>query len=160
RQAREPSAAPAASPPPKLDPLFDGTAGGWIVEHDANSVGEVEVSSGAELQFRYALGGGSVSGQVVAFAHDVPQGTGPRDRFAFTVRAEHPMRISVQIRSSENQSRGERWRRSVYVDRFDQEKVTSFDDFTSIGLTHSGRPPFADIHSVMFVVDTTNTKPG
>ena len=65
------------------------------------------------------------------------------------------MRLSVQLRSD----RG-RWHRSVYVDTFSQERTVSFDDLTPAGITDTDKPPLAEIRNILFVVDSTNTKPG
>jgi hypothetical protein len=54
----------------------------------------------------------------------------------------------------------DRWQRSVYIDTERSERTISFDDVRPVGVTNSPLPPLADIHSIVFVVDTTNTKPG
>jgi hypothetical protein len=68
------------------------------------------------------------------------------------------MRISVQLRGGDGVV--DRWQRSVYVDTFDREHTVFFDDSLPVGTTHTGRAPLPYIRSVMFVVDTTNSKPG
>jgi hypothetical protein len=55
---------------------------------------------------------------------------------------------------------GERGVRSVYLDETSREIAVFFDDMTPAGFTTSRRPLLADVQSVMFVVDSTNTKPG
>ena len=65
------------------------------------------------------------------------------------------MRLSVQLRSDHG-----RWHRSVYVDTFNQERTVYFDDLTPAGSTDSDKPALAEIRSILFVVDSTNTKPG
>ena len=35
-----------------------------------------------------------------------------------------------------------------------------FADMTPIGVTDEPRPPKANVRAIMFVVDTTNTRPG
>ena len=65
------------------------------------------------------------------------------------------MRISVQIRTDKA-----RWQRSIYVDTFNQPHTIFFDEFTPVGETETYRAPLADVRSILFVVDTTNTKPG
>jgi hypothetical protein len=54
----------------------------------------------------------------------------------------------------------DRWQRSVYVDTFDRERTVFFDDCLPVGTTHTDRAPLPHVRSVMFVVDTTNSKPG
>jgi hypothetical protein len=73
-----------------------------------------------------------------------------------TIRAERPMRISVQVRDTTN----DRWQRSIYVDDTAQERTVVFDDVTPVGVTHAPVPAPDAIRNVMFVVDTTNTRPG
>ena len=65
------------------------------------------------------------------------------------------MRLSVQLRSD----RG-RWQRSVYLDTTNQERSVFFDDMFAAGEAETGKPTLAEIRSVLFVVDSTNTRPG
>jgi len=66
------------------------------------------------------------------------------------------MRISVQVRDTT----ADRWQRSVYIDASMQERSVAFDDFRPVGTTHAARPAPEAIRNVMFVVETTNTRPG
>jgi hypothetical protein len=70
------------------------------------------------------------------------------------------MRVSVQARAEVKNAPPERWQRSIYVDADDRERTVLFNDMTPVGKTHAATVPLADIRSIMFVVDTTNTKPG
>ena len=99
---------------------------------------------------------------MAALAFDTPRGVAAYDRLTFTIRAEHPMRISVQLRAGDDQgeSARDRWQRSVYVDLSAQEHTIAFDDLTPVGKTHTGTPPLDGIRAILFVVDATNTKPG
>jgi hypothetical protein len=106
------------------------------------------------------LSNGSGARPVAALVCDVADGVAPYDRATFTVRADRPMRISVQLRAGEGEAAGERWQRSVYVDTFDQERSVFFDDVTPVGATHTFKAPLPSIRSILFVVDQTNTKPG
>jgi hypothetical protein len=143
-------------------PIFAGTVlAGWRTEQDPTSLAAVDFpTETSELRFRYGLAGGSSVGQVAALVYDTPTGTGPYDRLTFTIRAERPMRISVQLRGGSGEVPGERWQRSVYIDTFDQERTVSFDDLTPVGVTASSKPVLTAVRSLLFVVDTTNTKPG
>jgi len=159
----EPPARPAPRPAASVtQPIFDGkTANGWRVEHDPTSVVAVEPAEGiggTELRFRFGLSGGAPGGQVAALAYDTPNGVASHDRFSFSIRAERPMRISVQLRSGGEPS--SRWQRSIYADPSQQEHTVSFDDFVPVGDTRTPRPDLAAIRSVLFVVDANNTKPG
>jgi hypothetical protein len=74
------------------------------------------------------------------------------------------MRISVQVRGAAASSApgmtADRWERSVYVDAFDEERTVDFDDLRPVD--PAGRPHalLANVRSLMFVIDTVNTKPG
>ncbi|MGH9142638.1 MAG: hypothetical protein ACRD2I_16025, partial [Vicinamibacterales bacterium] len=76
--------------------------------------------------------------------------------------AEHPMRISVQLRVGDDQGEWarDRWKRTVYADMTTHEHIVVFDDFTPVGETHTAQPPLAGIRTILFVVDATNSKPG
>lgn len=145
-------------------PLFDGrTAAGWAYESDKASSAVVDVApfvDGARVRLRFGLAGGSLVGQYSAAAVDVPQGAGGFDGIAFTVRGDGPMRISVQVRADVQGAAPERWERSVYVDKDERPRFVRFADMVPVGTTHERRPPRADVRTVMFVVDTTNSKPG
>ena len=154
---------PGRIPASASTPMFDAqTSGGWQVEADPLSVAALDPPAAggvAALRLRYGLGGGVPAGQYAALVLSTPAGIDGHDRLAFTVRAEHPMRISLQLRAGEGPV-GERWQRSVYVDAFDQERVVYFDELTPIGATATWRPNPATIRAILFVVDTTNTRPG
>jgi hypothetical protein len=160
-------ALPAArAPATASEPIFDGrTTAGWRAEHDPTSLAALEVApiiGGAELRFRYGLAGGTAPGRVATLAFDTPRGTAPYDRLSVTLRAEHPMRISLQLRMGGDQgaASGERWQRTLYVDTSHQERTIYFDDLTPVGETHTALPVFSAVRSVLLVVDATNTKAG
>ena len=113
---------------------------------------------GAELRFRFGLSGGSQVGQVAALVADTPNGVAAADRVTFTIRAEQPMRVSVQLRTGGGPS--DRWARSVYVDATEQEHTIFFDDLRPVGQTTTLTPPLAEARNMLFVVDTINTRPG
>jgi hypothetical protein len=142
-------------------PLFDGTSlSGWTVAQDPTSLGAVNVvetgtTRQPALRWRFGLSSGAAAGQFVALIADLTHGAATSDRVAFTIRAERPMRISVQLRTERD-----RWQRSVYVEAFNREQTVLFDDLRPAGPTASDKPPLADVRSLLFVVDTTNTKPG
>jgi len=105
------SPAPPAQAPPRAAAtssvaIFGGTASGWRAEHDPTSLAAVEpvaMVGGDELRFRFGLAGGASVGQVAALAFDTPQGVAAYDRLTFSIRAERPMRISVQLRAGDDQ---------------------------------------------------------
>ena len=156
---------PAARPPATAtQPLAEGRPGdAWRFETDPTSLAALDVvptPAGTELRLRYGLAGGTRGGQFAALAVNTPGGLAAFDRLTFSARAEHPMRISIQVRVAIKPSEDERWQHSVYIDTGDGERTVYFDDFTPIGDTRAYRPPLADVHSIVFAIDTTNTKPG
>jgi hypothetical protein len=162
-RAAQPAAAAPARPPASVGrPIFDGRSiAGWRVEHDSTSLAAVDAApivGGAEVRFRFGLAGGSQAGQVAALVFDTPGGLAASGRLTFSIRAEKPMRVSVQLRGGD--AAAERWQRSVYVDPSEQERVVDFEDLTPVGVTRTVKPPLADMRAILFVVDGTNTKPG
>jgi len=139
---------------------FDGpNASQWSVEHDPQSLGAFEVlpgPGGSELRYRFGLAPGPSIGQYTSLVLPLPGGVHAFDAVGFTIRGEKPMRISLQIRDTT----ADRWQRSVYLDAASHERTVAFDDFVPVGSTHVPKAVKADIRSVMFVVDTINTKPG
>ena len=153
-----PPARPAAT---SAQALFDSSMqSGWRVEHDPTSLAAAEpapVVGGAELRFRFGLAGGPPGGQVAALVFDTPNGVTPNDRVSFSIRAERPMRISVQLRARDGI---ERWQRTVYVDATASDHALFFDDFRPVASTSAPRPDPAAAASLLFVVDANHTKPG
>jgi hypothetical protein len=148
----------------RATPLFDGrTTAGWSTEADQASLAALEVAQrleGSELRLRYGLSGAPDTGQFAGAAVETPKGAAPHDRISFIVRAEHPMRLSVQLRANMAGGEPQRWQRSIYVEPNDRDRTIFFDDMTPVGETHSSAAPLVDVRSVMIVIDTTNTKPG
>jgi hypothetical protein len=144
--------------------LFDGhSTAGWTRESDANSMSAIEavqMVSGVELRLRYGLSGGSPTGQYAGAAVETTHGVAGYDRVAFTIRAERPTRLSVQVRAEVPGEAPERWQRSIYLDAADRDETVSFADMRPVGATHSLRAPAAGIRAIMFIVDTTNSRPG
>jgi hypothetical protein len=142
--------------------IFDGrSTAGWRAEYDPTSLAAVDpapIVGGTELRFRFGLAGGSLVGQVAAMVFDTPRGLASSDRVTFTLRAEQPMRVSVQLRAGDGAS--DRWVRSVYVDSTDRDYTVAFDDMMPVESTRTLKPALDRIRSLLFVVDTTNTKPG
>lgn len=162
RDAGAPTQLPVRPPATATQVIFDGrSVAGWRVEYDPTSLAAVDpapMPGGTELRFRFGLAGGALVGQVAALVLDRPLGVAASDRVAFTMRADHPMRVSVQLRTGDGDS--DRWARSVYVDASDQEHTVYFDDMTPVGQARTAKPPLVAVRSLLFVVDTTNTKPG
>ena len=157
-------AAPMRAPATVSAAMFDGkTERGWSVEHDTTSLVAFDVSSrvgGSELRVRYGLSDGPRAGQFAALVHATPGGVTPHDRVTFTGRAEHPMRISVQLRAGDGTGTAWRWQRSIYLDAVSREHTVYFDDLVPIGPAPTWTPQAAQVRDILFVVDTANTKPG
>lgn len=166
RSAETAGALPTRPPATTSVQIFDGrSADGWRVEHDPTSMAALDrapIAGGAELRFRYGLAGGAPVGQVAALAFDTPRGIAAYDRLTFSIRAEHPMRISVQLRAGDDQGEAsrERWKRTVYVDLTAQEHTIYFDNLMPVGETHTFKPIVNGIRALLFVIDATNTKMG
>lgn len=129
------------------------------VEHDQRSLAAFEVGpglGGPEVRYRFGLASGPSSGQYTSLAVALPDGVQGYDAVRFTIRAEKPMRVSLQIRDTT----ADRWQRSVYVESAPHERTVALDDFIPVGATHLPKAARADVRNVMFVVDTINTKPG
>jgi hypothetical protein len=164
RRPDAPPRPPAHPAPATSRPIFDGrSAEGWHVEYDSTSVAAVELAqgaTGAELRFRFGLAGGTPIAQVAALVVATPSGVARSDRLAVTIRAERPMRVSVQLRAAAADRPGEdRWQRSIYVDVAAQERTISWREFAPVGPTQGG-PVLDRIRGILFAVDLTNTKPG
>jgi len=154
---------PFTRPPVRTNqPMFDGTsAAGWRVEQDSTSVAAVELApvfGGPELRFRYGLSGQITPPPFAALVFDTPGGIAPNDRLAFTIRAERPMRMSVQLRAPREGGEAERWQRSVYISPTSEERIVYFDEVSPIGATQTLKQALNLVRSVLFVVDPVNTR--
>ncbi|HEY1910381.1 MAG TPA: hypothetical protein VGG73_05625 [Vicinamibacterales bacterium] len=151
-----------AASDPVSRPLFDGASPlGWAVEHDADSQASVNVTSiggGKELEWAYRLADTPGTRQTAVLVVDTPDGIAQFNRLSFTVRSDHPMRVSVQFRGGIGPGPEDRWQRSVFVDRSTQVRSVNFDDVTPVGPTRTVAPPLEQIRNILFVVDRTNAK--
>jgi hypothetical protein len=64
------------------------------------------------------------------------------------------------LRTGVNRSPAERWQRSVYVDTVERNRTVYFREFMPVGDARSPHPPLAEMPSVLFVIDTVNTRAG
>lgn len=143
--------------------LFDGRGlNGWSREYDPSSASAIDVVplvTGARVRLRYGLAGGADVGQYSAAAVSLENGVAGASGLAVSLRADGPLRISVQVRAEVPGAAPERWQRSLYVDAQEAERVIRFDDMRPVGNTHSATPPLDGVRAIMFVVDTTNSSP-
>jgi len=157
---REP-AAPGAAAGPSLV-LFDRKASvDWHTEVGSASKAAIDVTnpaSGRELEVRYGLPGGDGFGQFAAAVADVTGRMAGRSSLRFTIRADRPMRVSVQLRVP-RASGDERWRRSVYASESPATYVLPFPEFTPLGDLPPAGLDVGAVHGVLFAVDRVNSPP-
>jgi hypothetical protein len=155
-------AAPGRGPAKESVSIYsDGPAAGWEVERGPNTQAALDVVDtvgGTQVQLRYALSGPASASPFAAVAVPAP---GPalaqHSRLIFRAQADRPMRLSVQLRTD---APGQRWQRSVYVDETSREIAVFFDEFTAASPDLTPRVPLEQIKSILFVVDTVNTRTG
>ncbi len=160
-----PPAATAPAPQPTVDvtePLVSGsTRRAWHIEKDPTSSvrtarGKAPWGDGSALRVGIALGPGERHGQFGAIVTPI---TPPRlagwDGLRVQLRADRPMRVSVQLRYGRG---GRRWVRSVYVDQTTEWQEVSFGEMRGAE-SNSGAVALDKADSLLFVVDTTNTLP-
>jgi hypothetical protein len=140
----------------------DGPATGWTIETSPASLGAlaaVPAVDGTQLSLRYALGGTMASSPFTALVMPAGPELAAHDRLTFTAWADHPMRLSVQLREPEGDA-GERWHRSVFLDSTPREVTVYFADMMPRGPVSRLRPALANADSILFVIDTVNTPLG
>jgi len=161
----DPTAPPfRASSTERRDIYRDGPVGEWTVEHGATAqaaVDAVKAVGGTQLLLRYALSGTESASPFAALVVPAPSDLPNYDRLTFAASADRPMRVSVQIRGARGNGAGDdRWRRSVFVDTNKREATVFFDDMTAVGSATARHPDLTKIQSLLFVVDTVNTRVG
>jgi hypothetical protein len=148
----------------RSQPMFDGaTADGWSVEHDPTSVAALDLAPGVgrnELRLRFGLSNQVTPTPAVALSYATPAGLAGQSAIALTVRAERPMRVSVQLRVPGKGSEWDRWQRSMFVGVSDEDRTLAFSDFRPVGSLQPTAPPLETVRSIMFVIDPVNTKRG
>jgi hypothetical protein len=127
--------------------------GTWRIEKDPGSSAVLRTSGGG-VEFEYSLKDGPRSSQYAALAADV--GNEPFRRVRFSLAADRPMRVSVQLRAAD----GRRWGRSVYVPPDGRVIGLDLADFKPIGVPDPALTDSRIVRSVLLVVDLTNTAPG
>lgn len=152
------SEAAISAAPPAIRLVSRPGASGWAIEKSRTSTGDVAAEGGA-TRFSYALGPGAASGQFAALVSSIDEALSTEgfDRVQFTVRADQPVRFSVQLRLPGAGDR--RWRHSVYADGTPRAVVVNLQDFQPVNRQTSQRPIVAHVRSVLFVIDTLNTRP-
>jgi hypothetical protein len=156
----QPTPQPLSIPPPTRTRKLDepDAERRWHLEHQSGSSGVLERSSTGLITFRFTLAPDTPT-QSVALV--LPEGAAlwEFDRVSFRARATAAMRLSVQLRQPFGRD-GHRWRRSVYLDNVARDVTVLFADMRPAGPTGRLKPDMGKIEDLLFVVDTTNTRPG
>ena len=145
-----------------VDAPLDGDAPFWTIERGGASMATVshgETDGQGVLVFWYELGSGRPLDQFAALVASVPHGLSRYDRITFRARASHPLRLAVTLRPVGNNN-PRRWQRSVYLDQMTRTVTVFFDDMHVVPGDVAAPAPLASIGSLMFIIDTNNTKPG
>lgn len=141
----------------------EGSAEGWTIEHEAESLAAVDSTEsvdGQELAFRYALSGEEGANPFAAAVWEGVTGLGAYQWLRLRVRADKPQRLSIQLRDSAGEP-ADRWQHSVYADGEGREVIVRFRDLAPVGETRSPQPDLeAEGLALLFVVDTVNTPAG
>jgi hypothetical protein len=157
---------PARVEPPPSEAarrIFGGVEeGSWRIEKDGATAASIDVGiapwGGRGLRLSYRLASGVPRGQYAAAVAALdPTKLPDWDRVRFRAAASPEMRISVQVREPKT---GRRWRRSVVLDRAPRESVVRLDAMSFVEPVLAGRPPRGKLDTLLFVVDTTNARPG
>lgn len=143
------------SPVERLAVALDGER--WSTEQDPLSRANTLARDGERI-LAFALGDGVAYGQYTALVLGGQERAGIQE-LMLRLSASRQMRVSVQVRLPGGRD-GQRWQRSVYVDEQARDVTLRLQDFEPVDSPTSRRPIVAPIQSLLFVVDTVNTKPG
>jgi len=139
----------------------DGTAEGWQLEHDEITMTAVDATptpEGHELAFRFGLAQNTPVPPWAALVHPIALPVETR-AVRFEGRANRPMRVSVELRAPAIPEPS-RWRRSVYLDTAPRRVVVPFEDMRRAARLDGPLPDPSTVDALLFVVETTNTRPG
>ncbi len=152
------SPAPQEAAPGSVERYGLGTE--WKIERDSRSTGSVESAEDGglvERSFQFRLGEG-VSPFVAAVTPEI-DALRRAARIRFTGRADQPVRVSVQMRAPSARE-GERWQRSIYLDAHPRDVAIPLAEFRSVGAAEGPGVRLDRIDTLLFVIDTTNSRPG
>lgn len=149
-----PAAEPAAPDTSQAIALTPG--GSWAVEHHSATTA-AQKASDVLNEFTFSFHA-QAPGQFAALVHPLDPAQA-FEEIRFTVRADRPRRLSVQVRLPGSRE-GERWVRSVYADETPREVRVRLEDFEPADRQTSRRPVSARLQSLLFVVDEPHTVRG
>jgi hypothetical protein len=154
--------APAsAEPVPPASATLVWPAGTWRIEKDERSSGLIETLGAQDHirhTLRYELAREGQSPYVALVTPDVGA-LHDATRLAFRAASGRPMRLSVQVRLLEGGA-DRRWERSIYLSPEARDFTIPFADMRVVGTGARDAFEPARIHSLLFVVDTVNARPG
>jgi hypothetical protein len=149
-------------PTPRADP--SGTidvptrVGEWTIEREPRSKATLAAAGESALDLHYTLAPSPSANQYVARVHPATR-LETCDRLQFRASADMPMRVSVQLRAPVPPG-GARWQRSVYLDAEPRDITVFLDDVRPVESGAGWHLDLAKADSLLFVIDTTNTRPG
>lgn len=138
----------------------------WATESDTSSSVEIGPVEGPEgggplgVGFSYRLGDEPSDGTYAAAVYPIERGQlADNGRFVFRAGADHPLRLSVQLRASELAGQP-RWRRSVYVGTDLTDIVIPLSSLAPTENNSSSSIDLEKIDAILIVIDLTNSSPG
>jgi hypothetical protein len=149
---------PARSPSPVSEtvvPLASGAS--WHVEKDPDTEART-TASGEDVRFDHRLASGSRRSQFAAAVIDLQGAPADSTAIVFSIAAEHPARVSVQLRYPDRG--GARWAKSVYAEPDPRQARVPFERMAPADFQSGQAPNPSAARSLLFVVDLTNARPG
>jgi hypothetical protein len=135
----------------------------WTAEASEGSHSELRTGALEDgtpaLDWSFRLAAGDRVSQYAAMRFPVSGGLTAHDRLQLRARADRPMRIWAQVRTSA-QAGGERWGRTFYVDEQLASIELPFSEFRPLDSSGSSSLPLDRIDSLLLVIDTLNATPG
>jgi hypothetical protein len=128
-----------------------------LVETQMDGARERRLAGEPPIGWRFQLSNGVPAGQFAAVRLPTIGGLADADRVRFTVTSSAPVRAWVQLRAGRET---ERWGRTFYADEDTRVVDLPLRSFKPIGATTSEAPPLDRLDSLLFVVDTLNSRPG
>lgn len=128
-----------------------------LVEAQVDNARDRRFAGEPPIGWRFALSAGAPDGQFAAAQVPTIGGLAGTDRVRFTVKAAAPIRAWVQLRAGRET---ERWGMTFHADATTRMVDLPLSGFRPIGTTSSVAPPLDRVDSLLFVVDTLNSRPG